>query len=78
MHPKDPFKRVDVLPSGRKVTVKVGGQTVADSGSSGGGVMMLVETGLRARWYLPADCVDYGVLRTSETRSFCPYKGEAE
>ncbi|EME39460.1 hypothetical protein DOTSEDRAFT_91796 [Dothistroma septosporum NZE10] len=74
VHPKDPFKRVDILQSTRHVRVKVAGQVVADTTSS----MHLYETGLPVRYYLPLTSIDAGVLRKTKTRTQCPYKGEAE
>ena len=53
VHPKDPYKRVDVLPSARKITVKVDGVVVAESSNN----MFLFETGLRPRYYLPKTSV---------------------
>jgi uncharacterized protein (DUF427 family) len=72
-HPHDPFKRIDVLTSSRHVRVEVGGVTVAESRRP----MMLVETGLPVRWYLPADDVRTDLLAPSETTSVCAYKGTA-
>ena len=74
VHPKDPFKRIDILPSSRRVQVFVQGRQVADATSS----MHLYETGLPVRYYLPMTLVDVSVLRRSETKTQCPYKGEAE
>ncbi|KXL50539.1 hypothetical protein M433DRAFT_2260 [Acidomyces richmondensis BFW] len=74
VHPKDPFKRVDILQSTRHVRVLVDGKVVADAHSS----MHLYETGLPCRYYLPLTSVDASVLRPSRTRTRCPYKGEAE
>ncbi|KAL8694125.1 MAG: hypothetical protein Q9218_001178 [Villophora microphyllina] len=48
-HPKDPYKRIDVLPSSRKITVKVGDVVVAESTLN----MFLFETMLRTRYYMP-------------------------
>lgn len=53
MHPKDPYKRVDTLPSRREVRVEVGGREVA---RSQGGVW-LFETGLPVRYYLEKTAV---------------------
>lgn len=74
VHPKDPFKRVDILPSQRKIEVQVMGKTVAIATSS----MHLFETGLPTRYYLPLSSVDQSVLEKSKLRTRCPYKGEAE
>ncbi|KAJ9658766.1 hypothetical protein H2198_003512 [Neophaeococcomyces mojaviensis] len=75
-HPKDPFHRIDILPSGRHVQVKLAGQTLADTGSEGG-VMGLWETNFPARWYLPRTAVNWQYLKPSSTKTGCPYKGEA-
>lgn len=74
VHPKDPFKRIDILQSTRRVQVFISGVRVADSNNT----MHLYETGLPARFYMPLTDVDVGVLRRSGTRTLCPYKGEAE
>lgn len=74
VHPKDPFKRIDILQSTRHVVVKIHGRVVADTNSS----MHLYETGLPCRFYLPLTRVDASVLRPSPTKTQCPYKGEAE
>lgn len=75
-HPKDPFHRVDILPSGRHVKVEIDGVVVADTGSEGG-VMSLWETNLPGRWYLPRTAVRWDLLTPSTTKTGCPYKGEA-
>lgn len=73
VHPKDPYKRVDILPSMRKITVKVDGVLVAESLSN----MFLFETLLRPRYYLPKSSVQWQYLTESETVTKCPYKGAA-
>ena len=75
VHPKDPFKRVDILPSTRHVRVEIDGQSIAESA---GGNYFLFETGLPPRYYLPQTAVhDWKALSESATVSRCPYKGEA-
>ena len=74
MHPKDPYKRIDIVHSSRRLKVKVGGEVVADTTSS----EHLFETGLRPRYYLPLTSVNQSLLRPSKTTSLCPYKGAAE
>ena len=37
----------------------------------------LFETSIPARYYIPRDDVKASSLTSSETRTFCPYKGEA-
>lgn len=73
VHPRDPYTRIDVLPSSRRVRVVAGGECIADSR----GGLFLFETGLPVRYYLPAADVRMHSLVASSTRSRCPYKGEA-
>jgi uncharacterized protein (DUF427 family) len=72
-HPRDPYKRVDILASSRHVRVEVDGVTVADSGQP----RILFETGLPPRYYLPLTDVRMDLLRPSDTVTHCPYKGAA-
>lgn len=73
-HPKDPYKRIECLPSSREVRVEVNGTVVARSISN----IFLHETSLRTRYYLsPTSILDWSMLVPSDTRTFCPYKGEA-
>lgn len=75
VHPKDPFKRIEILHSTRPVAVYAdGGQKVAEASSS----WHLHETGLPVRYYLPPTSVlDPAALRDSGTETQCPYKGVA-
>ncbi|MFC4120131.1 DUF427 domain-containing protein [Nonomuraea zeae] len=73
-HPRDPYTRVDILPSSRHVRVEVDGVTVADSRSP----RILFETGLPARYYLPKTDVRLDLLEHTGTVTHCPYKGSAE
>ncbi|TML67647.1 MAG: DUF427 domain-containing protein [Actinobacteria bacterium] len=73
-HPRDPYTRVDILPSSRSIRVEVDGVTVAESGKP----TLLFETGLPVRYYLPKTHVHLELLTPADTRSHCPYKGEAE
>lgn len=73
VHARDPYKRVDVLASSRHVTVRIGGVVVADSHRP----HILFETGLPPRYYLPLTDVRADLLRPSERRTQCPYKGTA-
>jgi uncharacterized protein (DUF427 family) len=72
-HPRDPYTRVDILGSGRHVRVELNGVTLADSHSP----RILFETGLPPRYYLPISDVRTELLRPSDTRTHCPYKGTA-
>src|SRR5580698_1535594 len=72
-HPRDPYKRVDILASSRLVRVEIDGITVADSTRP----HILFETGLPPRYYLPLPDVRTELLVPSATQSHCPYKGTA-
>ncbi|MEE8075534.1 MAG: DUF427 domain-containing protein [Candidatus Binatia bacterium] len=73
VHPRDPYKRVDVLQSSRHVRVVVAGETVAESHRP----RLLFETGHPTRYYLPREDVRTDLLEPSSTTSRCPYKGLA-
>src|ERR1700733_4017378 len=72
-HARDPYHRVDILASSRHVRVEVDGVTVADSARP----VILFETGLPARYYLPLPDVRTDLLTPSVTETHCPYKGTA-
>ena len=72
-HPRDPYHRVDVLQSSRHVQVRIGGEIIADSHRP----RLLFETGLPVRYYLPKLDVRQDLLVVTQTRTRCPYKGEA-
>ena len=72
-HPHDPFKRIDVLHSDRRVRVELDGTTLAESSRP----TMLIETHLPVRWYLPTPDVRMDRLSSSETHTWCAYKGQA-
>ncbi|MDQ3416830.1 MAG: DUF427 domain-containing protein [Actinomycetota bacterium] len=73
VHPRDPYKRVDILASSRHVRIELDGVTIADSRQP----RILFETGLIARYYLPITDVRGDLLRDSATITHCPYKGAA-
>ena len=73
VHPRDPFSRVDALPSERHVVVTAGDRVLADSRRP----VLVFETGLPTRYYLPPEDVDLTLLTATETRTRCPYKGVA-
>jgi uncharacterized protein (DUF427 family) len=72
-HPRDPYTRVDILPTSRRVEVQVDGVTIADSTHA----RMLFETGLPVRYYVPKPDVRLDLLTPTETVTHCPYKGAA-
>ena len=71
-HPRDPFHRIDVLPSSRRVRLELDGQVLAESARP----MLLFETLLPTRYYLPRADVS-AELTASPTRTWCAYKGQA-
>jgi uncharacterized protein (DUF427 family) len=72
VHPRDPYHRVDVIPSSRQVRISVEGEVLAQSTRA----MALFESGLPTRWYLPREDV-VASLSDSDTVTRCPYKGTA-
>jgi uncharacterized protein (DUF427 family) len=72
-HARDPFKRVDALPSKRHIKVVIGGQTIADTRRP----HLLFETNHPVRYYIPQADVRMDLLVASDTTSRCPYKGPA-
>jgi uncharacterized protein (DUF427 family) len=72
VHPRDPYHRVDVIPTDRHVRVSLDGELLAESTRA----MALFESNLPPRWYLPREDV-VAELEPSDTVTRCPYKGEA-
>ncbi|RPA60993.1 DUF427 domain-containing protein [Aerococcus agrisoli] len=72
-HARDPYTRLDAIPSTRHIQVIIDGEIVADSHRP----VILYETGLTPRYYLPVEDIKMDVLVPSETHSRCPYKGYA-
>ena len=72
-HPRDPFVRVDALRSTRHVQVKRDGHLLAESDAP----VLVFETGLPTRYYLPESDVDASILRDSDLQTGCQYKGFA-
>jgi uncharacterized protein (DUF427 family) len=71
-HPRDPFHRIDILPSSRTVRIEVDGEVVAETTHA----RLLFETSVYTRFYIPREDVLLA-LRPSERISYCPYKGQA-
>jgi uncharacterized protein (DUF427 family) len=71
-HPRDPFHRIDVLPSSRQVQLELDGEVLADSSRPA----LLFETMLPARYYLPRADVTAELI-PSDTKTWCAYKGQA-
>lgn len=73
VHARDPYTRVDILPSSRHIRVEVDGVEVANSTRP----TLVFETGLPTRYYLPKTDVRLDLLTPSDTLTQCPYKGDA-
>jgi len=73
VHPRDPYTRLDVIQSSRHVRVVVGGETVAETDRP----VLLFETGLPVRYYIPKVDVRLDLLQPTKTHTECPYKGLA-
>jgi uncharacterized protein (DUF427 family) len=73
-HARNPYTRIDILPSSRHIRVEVEAVTVAESTSA----KLLFETGLPVRYYLPRTHVRMDLLELAEAVTHCPYKGQAQ
>ncbi|MGW7366868.1 DUF427 domain-containing protein [Streptomyces sp. NPDC054841] len=73
VHPRDPHKRVDALPSTRHVQVEIAGTVVADTRTP----VLLFETHLPVRYYFPREDVRLDLFTRTDSRTRCPYKGVA-
>lgn len=73
VHPRDPYHRVDTLPSSRHIQVKVAGVVIAESNRP----FLLFETGLPTRYYIPREDVHMEYLERTSAETVCPYKGIA-
>jgi uncharacterized protein (DUF427 family) len=65
--------RITITPTDLHVEVAVNGEKIAESDRP----VLLEETGLPTRYYLPRDDVRTELLVASESRTTCPFKGAA-
>ena len=72
VHPRDPYHRVDVIPTSRHIKISLDGEVLAETDHA----MALFESNLPVRWYLPREDVSAEVVST-DTVTRCPYKGTA-
>jgi uncharacterized protein (DUF427 family) len=72
-HLRDPYHRVDVRRSSRPVRVLLGETVLAQTSRP----LLLAETGLPNRFYIPAADVRQDLLESSDTHTVCAYKGTA-
>jgi len=73
IHPKDPYKRIDIRQSSRHVRIEVDGVELANTTKP----RLLYETGLPVRTYIPKGDVRLELLSNSSSTTGCPYKGTA-
>jgi len=71
-HPRDPHKRVEAVASSRQVRIELDGVALAESDRP----VLLLETHLPTRYYVPRADVHFDALTPSDNYSLCPYKGE--
>ena len=72
-HARDPYHRIDIVPTSRHVRVRVADEVVAESTRT----RALFEAGLPTRWYFPAADVRTDLLVASDAKTRCAYKGLA-
>lgn len=65
--------KITITPAGRHVEVRVGDELLAATDRA----VVLRETGLPARYYLPREDVRTDLLRPTATQTTCPFKGQA-
>lgn len=75
-HLPDPYHRVDIRATGRRVRVLAGDPADNVVLAESSDALLLSETGLPNRYYLPAADIRAELVHT-DTRTVCPYKGWA-
>jgi uncharacterized protein (DUF427 family) len=73
VHPRDPYHRIDVRASSRRVVVALDRITLADSTRA----LALFESSLPTRWYLPPEDVQAELVPREGFQTGCAYKGYA-
>ena len=69
--PKNPYHRVDALPSGRRIQVLVNGEPLAATYRP----VLIIETGVPPRWYIPPGDVRWDRLTPSPAPHHLPVQG---
>jgi uncharacterized protein (DUF427 family) len=64
---------ITVEPTGKHVTVRINGEVVAETDNA----LTLQESTYPAVQYIPRSDVVQTVLTSSDTRTYCPFKGDA-
>jgi uncharacterized protein (DUF427 family) len=73
VHARDPYLRAETLSSSQHVVVRLRGEVVADTARP----VLLLETGLVPRFYIPPADVAMEYFEPGSGYSMCPYKGTA-
>jgi len=72
-HVRDPHKVITVTDLGARLVLELKGKVVADTTRA----LELRESGLPARYYVPAEDINHAFLEPSDRQTVCTYKGEA-
>lgn len=70
-HAADPYHRIDIRQTSRRLIVRDGERIIADTGRP----LVLYESGFAPRWYVPRDDIQESALALVKNQTFCPYKG---
>jgi uncharacterized protein (DUF427 family) len=70
-HAADPYHRIDVRQTSRRLVVRHGEHVIADTARP----LVLYESGFAPRWYVPRADIDESALTLAKNQTFCPYKG---
>ncbi len=70
---RNPDYEIRLIPAPERVSVVVGGETVADSTRA----RVMLEAGHPPVYYFPRADVRMDLLRRTDHRTHCPYKGDA-
>jgi len=73
VHPRNPYHRVDCVPTARRLVVTVADEVVVDTAETTG----VYESSVPPRLYVAREHVRAGILEPSATRYRCVYKGLA-
>jgi uncharacterized protein (DUF427 family) len=65
--------QITITPSDSHVEITLGGEKLAETDRA----VVLAETGLPARYYIPRQDVRTDLLRPTSTQTRCPFKGQA-
>ncbi len=70
----NPNKKIEFVPSPRRVRIKLHGETIADTTHA----MLMRETGHVPVYYLPQDDLRMDLFSPTSHHTHCPYKGDAD